>query len=228
MIQNNQANFVAISDNFPPLEPYFFEQGGVTPSLKLSNREQKAIGNLIEKWISKMNFQNAILHFEARCRPESIYGNEKFFDNNDILINEKLFLMPIEINLRLAGAETWSMIKASCDVDLVREYTNIMLGIKLDEVSLKNKWRFPRYRCISRDFHPAKNVTIKAIGIKKDKVMQDDVVEISVFRSVEDKLCIKDYIGWISVKSDFGDTSEEKLSLKLESALECLIFEFIE
>ena len=175
-----------------------------------------------------MNFQNAILHFEARCRPESIYGNENIFDENNVLIKDKLFLMPIEINLRLAGAETWSMIKASCDVDLVREYANIMLGIKVDEVFLKTKWKFPRYRCVSKDFHPAKDLIIKSIGIKSDKVMQDDVVEISIFRSVEEKLTFKDYLGWITVKTDINSVSEKELAFKLESALECLQLDFID
>jgi hypothetical protein len=53
-----------------------------------------------------MNFQNAVLHFEARCRSEKLY-NKSNFDSNNNLIDENNFFMPIEINLRLGGSEAW-------------------------------------------------------------------------------------------------------------------------
>ena len=118
--------------------------------------------------------------------------------------------MPIEINLSLAGAETWSMIKASYDVDLIREYCKVMLGLKVNEAFLKFNRNSPRYRCISKDFHPAKNVFINSVG-----------------RSVGDKLNIKDYLGWVVVKSDFK-TSQQALQLKLEEVLGYINIELIE
>ena len=71
-------------------------QGEITPSARLSSDEMKVIEQLLKHWMSKLNFQNACLHFEAKCRPESIYNETVLFDEDFNLIKENNFLMPIE------------------------------------------------------------------------------------------------------------------------------------
>ncbi len=191
----------------------------------MTNQENEAIQSLLTEWISKLNLNNACLHFEARCRPESLY-KKRNFDENSNLIDEKYFLMPIEINLRLAGAETWSMVKASYDIDLIKEVVNIGLGIKLNEIDLLKKLNNPRFRAVSKDFHPAKNVYIDAIAVNLNKLMQiDHAVEISIFRSVGDKLTVKDYVGWVSVINDKNCFAKD-LNSKMNEVLSCIEFKF--
>jgi hypothetical protein len=121
--------------------------------------------------------------------------------------------MPIEINLRLAGAETWSMIKSVYDVDLFEEHLNLSLGLKLDEVQLDRKTNNPRFKCISKDIHPARNVILNSIRVDLEKLAaNDNAVEICIFRSPGDKLTGEDYVGWLTVKSGIHETNETLLS----------------
>jgi hypothetical protein len=73
LVQNNKVIFIGISDNFKPKEPEFFETGNARPSIELSKAETKAIECLMYAWIPRLNVQNAVLHFEAFCRPTSLY-----------------------------------------------------------------------------------------------------------------------------------------------------------
>ena len=203
----------------------FYFEGGMTPSVHLSKKEQEAIISLIEKWIPRMNFNNACLHFELKCRPESIYHKSNF-DQNDNLIDANDFLMPIEINMRLGGAETWSMTKTSCDIDLLREYIDIRLGYTFSKDSLR-KANLPRYQCISKDFHPARNVLIQSIVIDYEKIRSLDTdSEICLFRSVGEKLTYNDYMGWVVVRTR-TNTSYSELERMLNKVLTYIHFEFV-
>jgi hypothetical protein len=162
-----------------------------------------------------------------RCRPQSIY-KEANFDENSNLINESNFLMPIEINLRLGGAETWSMIKSAYNVDLIQEYLNICLGSDLYLDSLNKKALKPLNYCISKDFHPAKRALIKAIKLNIDRLETlEDVIELVIFRPPNDRLTHSDYMGWISVKNEYTH-SYEKLQAMLNEVLACVKFEFVD
>lgn len=253
LIQNNEIQLVIVSDNFPPLEPHFFEQGGVTPSIALTGREHERVQTLLARWIRALGLNNACLHFEARCRPLSLYSTpdstpdsmpDSTSDNNQhqrrgcfdldenanvVMVTddeEEPFLMPIEINLRLAGAETWSMVKASYDIDLIREVVNIGLGLPLDKHELIRRRSEPRFRSVSKDFHPAKNVLIESIAIDLNRLMKmDSAVEISIFRSVGDRLTAKDYVGWVSVINDKNAFMPD-LNTKLDEVISCIQMKF--
>ena len=209
MIQKNQVKFISISDNFPPLEPSFHEQGGVCPSIKLNSTEIKLVENLITKWLSKMDFQDCVLHFEAKFNPNLLYSQ-----NNDS------FLMPIEINSRLGGCETWSNVKASFGVDLIREHVNLCLGftLNLDDKKTAN------YRCISSNFL-SKNVCFESLRINLDKLKETKCVELCIFKPIGEKVKLNENIGWICVRSDF-DRSETQLISKLDKVLKNIKIEF--
>lgn len=230
LIQDNQMKFLALSDNLPPLEPWFYEQGGILPSIYLSQTEKKAIETIVAKWISKMNFQSAVLHFEARCRPASIYeSNVNTFrildENNNYIVdenayyrflieNESSFIMPIEINPRLGGAEAWSMSLAAHDVNMMTEYVNICLGLPLNKDELIRKQNHPRNQCISKDFHPAVNTKLNSIQVYLEQLKQNpSAVEINIFRSPGDTLSFKDYVGFITVVCNAYDPKATAASL---------------
>ena len=174
-----------------------------------------------------MNFQNACLHFEARCRPQFLYKDRPIFASNEKVIDENYFLMPIEINQRLGGAETWSVIKTVYDICLLEEHLNISLGLKLNEKLLEHKRTHPRFRCISKDIHPARNVKLNSIQVNIKKLQRNpNAVEISIFRSPDEKLGIKDYVGWVTAKNELN-CSYEEIKETLNDILECVRFEFI-
>jgi hypothetical protein len=201
-------------------------KGGSCPSRQLSELENRAVRKIITKWVGKMSFQNACLHFEARCRPQSLYKDTPIFDENQNVIEESYFLMPIEINLRLGGAETWSMIRSVYDINLLEEHLKICLGIRLNDRELNFKFENPRFRCISNDIHPARNVILKSIKINTQKLRADSrAIELSIFRSPGDILTIKDYVGWITVKNRV-DSSDEELAVSLNQIMSYIQFEY--
>jgi hypothetical protein len=179
----------------------------------LSQQEQMAIRDLASKWVSQLNIQNACLCFEARCRPQSLYNDRPIFDENNNVIEPDSFLMPIEINLRLAGAETWSTIKSVYDVDLLEEHLNLSLGFKLDEIQLDRKTNNPRFKCMSKDIHPARSVILNSIKVNLEKLAaNDNAVEICIFKSPGEKLTGQDCVGWLTVKSGIHETNEKLLT----------------
>ncbi|CAF0807396.1 unnamed protein product [Brachionus calyciflorus] len=214
LIQDNIIKFMAISDNFPAQEPSFYEKGGVCPSIKLTQDQKIIIQKRLGMWLAKLNFQNACLHFEARCKPELISEEKDHF------------LMPIEINQRLGGAETWSMIQSSFNVNLIHESAKIALGIQLNEKELLEKSLNPRLTSISHDFHSESKCLIKNISLQLEDIQNDEnIVEISLFKCVDDQLYKKDYIGWVTVKCDI-DSIDSRLNINLEKTLNFLLFEF--
>jgi len=232
LIQDNEVKFMSISDNFPPKEPFFFEQGKkqphqvqtknrkisnltidfkgcITPSVKLSSAEKSLIRKLIKKWTQLLQFQNGCLHFEALCVKKP---NEE--------ADEDSFLMPVEINARIAAAETWSMVKAAYGVDLFHEHINISLGIRLqlDESSGQAK-----NRCITWDFREEFDSFIESIRINlADISRNEDAIEVAITRSPGDKL-YKDFYGWLTVKTSL-QSSELEVKASLEKLLSSIEF----
>jgi hypothetical protein len=200
----------------------------MTPSYELSLQEKEAIQSLFKKWIPKLNFQNALLHFEARCRPESIYKVPNF-DSNGNLIDEKNFFMPIEINMRLGAPEPFSMVKSSCNINLIQEACNIALNLELDTKLLNEKIRFPRHQSISHHFLiNKKDIYLDSVEIDFEKLRSlKNVAELSIFRPIDYKLNADydDYLGWITVANQTGLSLDEHKQ-KLEQCISCVELKF--
>jgi len=136
--------------------------------------------------------------------------------------------MPIEINLRLGGAETWSMIKTVYNVDLFKEHLNISLGFNIDQSDLDAKFDNPRYKCISKDIHPARKTLLNSIKVHlKSLEESDNVSEICIFRSAGDNLTQEDYVGWLTIIVNLNE-SNEKLFSALHESLKLVEIEFID
>jgi len=205
LIQNNEIKFLTISDNFPPTPPNFKENGGISPSIKLSPNHLKIVEKLTTEWLSLMNFQNSILHFEALFNPN---------------MDENTCLMPIEINPRIGGCETWSLIKASKNIDLLLEFINICLGI---ETNITNKNYLNEFRCISKNFL-ASNKSLENMKINHKYLAEDkDVIELVIFKQVDEIIELNENFGWISIRNANG-LSEAQLIKKLDKITSNLIF----
>lgn len=111
--------------------------------------------------------------------------------------------------MRLGGSETWSVIKTVYDVDLIVEHLKISLGVPLDDKTLCDKMKSPRYRCISKDIHPARdNLFVRDIQINLlDLVSDPSAAELVVFRSPGDRLNKRDYVGWMTCKDSIDSES---------------------
>ena len=184
-------------------------KGCITPSVKLCETEKAEIKSLIKKWTKLLQFQNGCLHFEAICI-------------NDVsdLLSEGKFLVPVEINPRMGGSETWSKIKAAYDDDLLREHMNISLGIQLQ---LDENFQNARNQCISWDFREEFPIFIESIRIDLPQVLRSkDIVEVAIIRSPGQSLN-RDIYGWLTVKANL-ESSEVELKAKLNRVMS--LFEF--
>jgi hypothetical protein len=66
--------------------------------------------------------------------------------------NIQEFFMPIELNLRSGGGETWSMNLAAYGVNTEAENIDLMFGIELERQELDYKHKNPQHSCISAIF----------------------------------------------------------------------------
>ena len=153
--------------------------------------------------MKKLSFKNACIHFEALCRPESIF-HKKNLDPELNLLNED-FLMPIEMNLRMVGAGGFSSIKSSFNVDFIVLAFKICTGVKIsdDEVS-----ETPRFITISRDIYPVDNNEIELIRVNQKKINSiNNCVDIA-FTNYE----IEPIGGWISLKENIEVTADQLIT----------------
>ena len=102
------------------------------------------------------------------------------------------------------------MIKTVYDVDLIVEHLKISLGVSLDDKTLSDKMKTPRYRCISKDIHPARdNLFIRDIKISLLELTSNpSAAELVVFRSPGDRLNKRDYVGWMTCKDRIDSQSD--------------------
>jgi hypothetical protein len=186
-----------------------WSKGCVCPSIELDQKEQDEIDETIKNWIEKMNFKNAMLHFEAKCRPKAWQQQNPGYHEGKYEC-----LMPIEMNIRLAGAEKWSMIKTVYGVDLLSENLNIALGLELNESVLKEKLKNPKFKYISRYVQPARSALVEQVIIDVRKLQKNEnAAEICVFKSPGEKLLRGNCVAWFAARADLNSTSEQLLSV---------------
>ena len=184
---------------------------------------------ILTTWIPKMNFNNGILHFEAKCRPSSLFpsnlepfmitdvNNNKRLDEqayfNFLLGNQNYFLMPMEVNPRLGGEEVWSMTYATYDVNLIHEYLKICLGIELNQEELNRKRKAPRNQCVSKVVHPGIDARVNSIKINLNELVKNsNVVEACLYRSPGDTLTYLESVAFIAVICNPYDSSVTSLN----------------
>ncbi len=204
LVQNNKPVFIGISDNFKPSKG-FYETGNMCPSGQLDQGERLAIESIVSDWIPKYNIKHGLLHFEAFCRPKGLYPNRNY-DVENPLNNIAEFFMPIELNLRLGGGETWSMNFAAYGVDLFRSYVDIMLGYQLDAEELEIKQHNPRHCCISHIFFPDKNpCEIQRIELDMEAIEQcENIVEVALPCPVGFNYQGDGDLGWMTIVEETG------------------------
>jgi hypothetical protein len=192
----------------------------VSPSIALNNDEISSIELLIKEWIPKFNIQNACLHFEALFRKKSWQYEEMILDDR------KNMLMPIEINLRMGGCETYSMILTSFDVDLMLSQLDISLGNLLSSQNLEYKLKNPLNRCISMNYRLINNIKINEINVQpKNLNSNEDIVEVAIIRSTGDIIINKEIIGYGVAKNKI-ECSLNELKAKMNHLLDSIQLQY--
>jgi hypothetical protein len=223
LVCDNKVVFVGISDNFAQNEPNFYEKGVITPSTKLSPEEKKTIERIVSRWIPKLNLKDACCNLEAFCRPKRLYSRNNFdIDRLDDPDNVAEFLMPIEINLRMGGAEKCSMILAAYGVNIFNSSIHLKLGLKPYEIQLPQ--HNPRFNCMSRKYF-AKKSKIESITVDIGNLVNaHNVVDLALVESVG-QTSDNDYIGWMAIKEEIGQSYEHILQT-LDTCMDLVKFTF--
>lgn len=203
-VQDGIIKFLSISDNFPSnnndINTLFLESGGGCPSI-LPKTAQNSIQNTCQQIISLYNTKlNGCFHFEAIVVSE----------DKEKEIEYKVY--PIELNLRLGGAEVLIFNLCVYGIHLGIEHLKILLGIKLN---LPNYNLLQPYKyAISLNQHANGYGKCIDIGYDKDvytsKYLMGCMVRINVGDVVRPPPIFFDYLGWVVVAADsFLDAIKE-------------------
>ena len=145
LLQDGQLRYAAVTDNFPPIEPYFMELGGQLPS-SLPAPAQRQLIELAQQVLAALGVREGCVHFEARWTPQGP--------------------MPIEANLRLGGAEVFEFNRLACGVNLVEQAVRVALGLPVQQFGVN-----PVERCVkSLNFIPPLSGQLGPIRVTVQKM----------------------------------------------------------
>lgn len=145
---NGELVGCVISDNQPAVEPFFLEVGGTYPSNHLASAELDALYELTKSVLTKFEGVHGCFHFEAKVNSKRlIEGLDKHLDKKGMPCNcsedsetpcvccfssptksAEIVVMPIELNLRIGGAECPYSIEAVTGINLPTVAAKIALG----------------------------------------------------------------------------------------------------
>lgn len=147
-VENGVVKFLAISDNFATVPPYFAERGGICPS-QLGDVQQARLRALFQSFVDAHGSAcHGVFHFEAKYD----------FDREDAYV--------IEVNCRMGSAETNTMIVATYGVQLGE--CLVRLGLELPLTNLPpaaSTGLEPKQFCASVNVYPKAEGALKRVEI---------------------------------------------------------------
>eukprot|EP00047_Mylnosiga_fluctuans_P010890 m.18463 g.18463 ORF g.18463 m.18463 type:complete len:493 (-) comp3343_c0_seq1:225-1703(-) len=198
LVQKGRVIFASINENRPALEPYFLELGGRVPP-RLSAQQQKTLVALTQSVVGMYGTSvTGIVHFEAMI--------------------EGVVAKPIELNLRLGGAETYRLVRAAYEVDLVLEALRMQLGQVLSpsrfpatadyvrcaaSINLVPTWHETRALLATQEVDPA--LTADPAYVAHQLVRVPGTVLVLPPESAQ-------YLGWILAAGSTPEEAEEGLA----------------
>jgi len=148
-VENGVVQFMAISDNFATVPPYFAERGGICPS-QLGDKEQTCLRELFQSFVkSHGSMCHGVFHFEAKYD----------FDRQGAYV--------IEVNCRMGSAETNTMVVAAYGVQLGECLVRLGLGLPLDNLPSSQSVT-PKQFCASVNVYPKAEGAVKRIEIPEN------------------------------------------------------------
>lgn len=185
LVQGGEVKYLAITDNFPSVEPHFLENGGQIPSA-LPTCAQQALGSMANDVVRALSVSDACVHFEAKMTATGP--------------------VPIEVNLRLGGAEVYTFNKEAWGVDLLEGAVRIALGLAVPRVGTGAPLRY----LVSAPFNPPRAGVIRAIRLEPWVEASPDLAELVMFKRPGERIEVPprgyEYSGWIVAH---GGTREE-------------------
>ncbi len=196
LLQNGKIKFYSIVDNYKTAEPFFIETQEAIPS-NLPDKDQEDLIEMAEKVLEKLGIENGCVHFEAKATKNGP--------------------VPIEINLRMGGDETYSFTKEAWRVDLIEEAVKIAFGIYIEKIKRPET---PRKYLISNTFTPENSGLLVKLNIKEEVKTMRGVEELCLFKKVGDPVLVPpegyEYLGWIVVSGDNPIDAEDNLDEALK------------
>lgn len=191
LLVGGKAQYARVSDNFAPIEPWFMERGGRLPSL-LRTADQQALIDLATATLRALGVQRGAVHFEARLGANGA--------------------VPIEVNLRIGGAEVCAFHRGAFGVNLLEQTVRIALDLPL---TLNPSIPIRAY-CVSTNFIPARSGRIRGIHVAPDVFSSPFCEELVIFREVGETVSIPpdgfDYCGWMVASGERPDAAAQHLA----------------
>lgn len=196
ILQNGKIKFYSVVDNYKTEEPFFIETQQAIPS-ELPEKDQEALVETAEKILEKLGIQNGCIHFEAK--------------------NTKDGPVPIEINLRMGGDETYSFTKEAWNTDLIEEAVKVAFGIYVEKIKKPEE---PKKYLISNTFTPKDSGLLVKLHVDEKVKKMKGVEELCLFKEVGDPVLVPpegyEYLGWIVVSGDNSIDAEDNFDEALK------------
>lgn len=201
LLQNGKIKYFAIVDNYRTEEPFFIETQQAIPS-ELPRKDQDALVEMAETVLEKLGIQNGCIHFEAKATRRGP--------------------VPIEINLRMGGDETYAFSKEAWGVDLIEGAAKIALGIYLPKV---RKPDTPRKYLMSNTFTPKQSGLLVKLDVGEQIKKVPGIEELCLFKQAGDAVLVPpegyEYLGWIVVSGENPLDTEHNFN----EALKCIRYD---
>lgn len=195
LLVDGEVRYARVSDNFAPIEPWFLERGGRLPSL-LSAASQQALIDMAAAVLRTLGIPCGGVHFEARLGA-----------NGGV---------PIEINLRIGGAEVCAFHRGAFGVNLLEQAVRIALGLPLTITAAEQL----RAYCVSTNFIPAQSGRIRGIHVAPEVKSSPYCEEVVIFREIGDTIKLPpegfDYYGWMVASGTTPDAASAHLAQLME------------
>jgi D-alanine-D-alanine ligase len=197
ILQNGKIKFYSIVDNYKTEEPFFIEHQQAVPS-GLPEKDQLALFEMAENALEKLGVQNGCIHFEAKATKNGP--------------------VPIEINLRMGGDETYAFAKEAWRVDLIEEAVKVAFGIYVEKFKKTGE---PYKYLISNTFTPEDSGLLVKLNIDEEINKKKYLEELCLFKKVGDAVLVPpegyEYLGWAVVSGDNPLDAEDNLDELLEN-----------
>ena len=197
LLQNGKIKFYSIVDNYKTEEPFFIEHQQAIPS-DLPEKDQTALFEMAERVLEKLEIQNGCIHFEAKATKNGP--------------------VPIEINLRMGGDETYAFTKEAWRVDLIENAVKIALGIYVEKLKKPIE---PYKYLISNTFTPDDSGLLVKLDVDEKIKKNKNLEELYLFKKIGDTVLVPpegyEYLGWMVASGDNPIDAEDNLDEILKS-----------
>jgi len=191
VVQNGKIKYWSIADNDQTNEPFFIETGDCAPT-RLPADMQTRLVELADEVLERLHIQDGCIHLEAKVTQKGP--------------------VPIELNLRMGGDQTYSFSKAVWGYDLVEAAAAVAMGLYLKPFTKPAK---PLTYLRGKYFLSPHSGVLSQLKIPDDLKKRDGVQDFVFFKSVGDIILAPpegyEYLGWLTTEGTTPQEAEANL-----------------